>query len=140
MKKIFFIKYSLLLCLMVSCDPEYSLDAIVKNKTSTDLKVHFVSADRFSTLPNNTKILTIASGRYDYYMSLPPEIGGRDYMPPFTDHDSIYITNTSNEVLKVYKVDTPGKNIYNIDRYWVIRETKNHTEYTYTITDEDIGN
>ena len=53
--------------------------------------------------------------------------------------DSIYITNTSNEILKVYKEDTPGKNIYSIDEYWSVSETsKNHFVYTYEITEEDL--
>jgi len=55
------------------------------------------------------------------------------------DYDSIYIENSSNEILKVFKADTPGKNIYNVDEYWSVREpSKNHFVYTYEIMEEDL--
>ena len=130
MRKILFI--FLLLFLMFSCDPVESLEANILNNTSQDLKAIFVLLEAsnfnetFEIESNNVKIIFEFGGVGDANLA-------------FHDYDSIYITNTSNEVLKVYKADTPGKNIYNVDEYWQKREpSKNFFEYTYEITTEDI--
>ena len=55
-----------------------------------------------------------------------------------TQFDSIYIENTSNETLKVFKETTEGKNIYAIDQYWTSKPSRSIHTWTYEITDEDL--
>jgi hypothetical protein len=124
--------------LFLNCDPSVSLEYAIENKTNRSIKIHFVSKFIHSNLPNNTKIETILpmNSFLDTSGSVP---GLGDAELSFIEHDSIYVTNISNEILKIYKEDTPGKNIYNIDEYWTVSETsKNHFVYTYEITEEDL--
>ncbi|MGN7512825.1 MAG: hypothetical protein ACTHOM_00515 [Allomuricauda sp.] len=112
-----------------SCDPEKCSSFYFQNGSEIDIELNFVEV--------SSEKITIAVSNKVPFGNTSCDIGG----PPILYlgiYDSIYITNTSNEILKVYKEDTPGKNIYNVDRYWNARETKNHTEYTYIITQEDI--
>src|SRR5690606_39164759 len=114
-----------------SCDPEKCSSFYLENISGTDIELNFVGV--------SSEKKTIAMGKKVPFGNTSCDIGG----PPILYlgvYDSIYVTNVSDEVLKVYKEDTPGKNIYNVDRDWTIKETKNHAEYTYTITNEDIGN
>nr|WP_298995145.1 hypothetical protein [uncultured Allomuricauda sp.] len=128
---------------ILGCETEESLEAIFENSTDSKVKIHFTSSLILSDFPSNTEVLNLESmAKVDYYRIGTDNLGGGvigNYS--LIEFDSIYITTTTNEVLKIFKPDTPGKNIYNIDQYWTVRETgKNHFEYTYTITDEDIGN
>ena len=118
---------------MFSCHHGESMEVFLKNLTSEKIIVNFVSKE-FRDL---NKSLEIDSNQHSLYTIFQSANTGV-YLT-FVDNDSIYITNTSNEVLKVYKADTPGKNIYNVDEYWQKREpSKNFFEYTYEITAEDI--
>ena len=124
--------YLLLTFIVSSCDPGESLEANIINNTSQDLKINFVSTE----IPDLNESFEIKSNNKVLY----DEFGGiGDANLSFEFCDSIYIQNSSNEVLKVFKQDTPGKNIYNVDEYWTVREpSKNHFVYTYEITDGDI--
>lgn len=118
---------------MYGCDPPLeSLEAIVKNTSDKKILILFDSE-----VNDFDMRLNIESNATKELLSFSALDGG--VILSFRDYDSIYITNTSNEVLKVYKTDTPGKNIYNIDKYWQKREpSKNFFKYTYEITEEDI--
>ena len=136
--KLIIMKKTLLIHLILtftiySCDKGESMEAFIINSSTKNLKVNFVSSE----ISESNESLEIASNQKKLYIEyLSPTSGV--YLT-FVDNDSIYITNTSNEVLKVYKADTPGKNIYNVDEYWKKREpSKNFFEYTYEITEEDI--
>ena len=117
---------------LVGCDPPLeSLEAIIKNTSDENLLILFDSEiDDFDMR------LNIENNATQRLLSFT-DIGSIGLS--FRDYDSIYIENSSNEILKVYKADTPGKNIYDVDKYWQKREpSKNFFEYTYEITDEDI--
>lgn len=132
MKKTLFI-YLILIFTIYSCDKGESMEAFVINSSSQKLKVNFVSSD-ISELNKSLEIESNQQGLYVEFQS-----GTSSVFLTFVDNDSIYIQNSSNKVLKVYKADTSGKNIYNVDKYWQKREpSKNFFEYTYEITDEDI--
>lgn len=130
MKNIF---YVLVLLIFVSCDPTESLEANIRNNTSQDLKVIFRSVE----LPDFNDTLEVKSNNKVLYS----EFGGVARVGlAFHDYDSIYIQNFSDEVLKVYKEDTAGKNIYNVEEYWSVNETsKSNFVYTFEIRNEDIG-
>lgn len=118
--------------MLISCDPELCTEEIISNRTNSDLFINFISLD---VSFNNQVYIEKQSKKT--IGQIECALGG--VIVNYSIYDSIYIKNTSNKVLKVYKADTPGKNIYNIDKYWQKREpSKNFFEYTYEITEEDI--
>ncbi|MCF6213953.1 MAG: hypothetical protein L3J45_08010 [Flavobacteriaceae bacterium] len=131
MKKIIFIILAIIF--LYSCDPGNCSDYIVKNNSSINIKLIFVGKANDSKKISTKKEISIWGGA-ECGMGGPTGL----YLK---DNDSIYITNTLNEVLKVYKENTAGKNIYNIDKYWSIsKPSKNYYKHTFEITNEDIGN
>lgn len=137
MKKLFFI-YLLLIFIFSSCDPGESMEYKIENNTNLDIKIYFVSKFIYPDLTDNAKVESISSmNSYIDNSGSTPRLGQSIFS--LVEHDSIYITNSSNEILKVFKEDTGGKNIYNIDEYWSVSEpSKNHFAYTYKITEEDL--
>ncbi|WP_394974428.1 hypothetical protein [uncultured Croceitalea sp.] len=131
MKKIAFIGV-LVLCMM-GCDPVSQMDADITNTTSQNLTIIFVSAtDRNKTLeiPTNEKVLF-----QDGFSTT-----GSVLSPVLTQYDSIYIQTESNEILRVYKENSAGKNIYNIDSFWQQSEpSKRFYQYDYMLTNEDLN-
>nr|WP_298995152.1 hypothetical protein [uncultured Allomuricauda sp.] len=139
-KKSILLAFGLLLSIW-GCDPTESLEAYIMNSSNESLNMNFVSSELLTEFMENREILIIPSNERRSYQRIGvDEFIGQAGLS-LSVFDSIYISNNANEILKIYKPDSPGKNIYNIDQYWTVRETgKNHFEYTYTITDEDIGN
>jgi hypothetical protein len=137
MKKRLFIYLSILLVIS-SCDPGESLEYKIENNTNLDIKIYFVSEFIYPDLTDNAKVESIPSmNSFIDNSGSTPGLGQAIFS--FVEHDSIYITNSSDEILKIFKEDTNGKNIYNIDEYWSVSETpKNHFVYTYEITEEDL--
>lgn len=137
MRKLLFI-YSILTFLVSSCDTSESLEYRIENNIDLDLKIYFVSSFIYPNLVDNSRVEEIPSmDSFKDSSESTPGLGQAVFS--FIEHDSIYITNDSNEVLKIYKEDTPGKNIYNVNEYWSVEETsKNQFVYTYEITDDDI--
>jgi len=129
-----------LLFIFNSCDNSESFDAIITNCTAMDLKIHFVSNTVLSDLSSNTEVLSIKPGTSKIYERIGANEGiGLARLTTLTEFDSIYLTNISNKVLKIYKEGTIGRNIYNIDKYWTMNEpSKYYYKYTYEIMDEDI--
>ena len=120
--------------LVYSCDPVSDMEADISNTTSQNLSIRFVS----STFTEDTKTLEIESGETILFQQATSTIGSF-LEPSLVQFDSIFIQNTSEEILKVFKPDTPGKNIYDIDAFWNAREpSKRQYFYEYQITDEDI--
>ncbi|PCJ95501.1 MAG: hypothetical protein COA50_09910 [Flavobacteriaceae bacterium] len=130
----------LIVSIFNSCDTSESFDAVITNSTDMDLKLHFASNSVLSELSSNTEILSIKSGTSKNYKRIEAGNGiGLARLTTLKDFDSIYITNTTDDILKVYKEANAGKNIYDIQDYWTVKSvTKNHDEYTYDITDENI--
>jgi hypothetical protein len=133
MKKRLFIYLSILLVIS-SCDPGESLETNIINNTFENLSITFVS----SQFPQLNESLSLGSNEKKMYSSNEFK-GTSTYLLTFMDFDSIYIKNSSNNILKVFKENSSGKNIYNVNEYWTVKETsKNHFEYTYEITEEDL--
>ena len=131
MKKTIYIFISILL---FSCDPSESLEANIINNSSINFEIIFSSSE----LPDFNQTLKIESQKKSLYTEINPGLGrvGLD----FIDFDSIYIKDNSDNVLKVYKQNTTGKNIYNVDEFWIVKESpKNHFIYSFEITDEDLN-
>ena len=132
MRKSLFI-YLLLALIIFSCDTGESMEAIIINSSSQKVEVNFVSSE----IDELNKSLEIDSNQQGLYVEF--QSGTSGVFLTFVDNDSIYIQDSLDETLKVFKQDTPGKNIYNVDEYWTVREpSKNHFVYTYEITDRDI--
>ena len=115
------------------CDPLAEMEANVENATSKSVTLVFVSSfpeldTVFQVLPNE-KVL-VQEGF---------DIGNTYLEPYFTDYDSIFITNSSNEVLKVYKADTPGKNLYNVQDWSSKEPAKWFFIYDFRIEPQDIN-
>lgn len=120
------------LTLLSSCDFASSMDANLTNTTSESLSLVLASSivptETFQLDSNETILLRDGFSATGSFLE-----------PLFTDYDSIYIKNASNEVVKVFKENSTGKNIYDIERYWLFREpSKRVYEYDYEITNEDI--
>lgn len=132
MSKIFLLTSLLISFCFISCDPVESLEANIVNNTPQSLKINFVSIE----IPDINETFEIESNSKTLYTKFGG-IGGANL--GFHDYDSIYIENSSNQILKVFKEDTTGKNIYNVDEYWSVKETsKTHFLYTYDIMEEDL--
>ena len=131
MKKL--ILFISMISILSSCDPTSSMDANIKNSTSQNLSIIFNSSDvslneTFQIDPNETILFQDGFS-----------IGDSVLEPRLTAYDSIYIKNESNEIVKVYKQNTEGKNIYNVDDYWISSEpSKRYYKYNYEINNEDI--
>ena len=131
MKKL--ILFISMISILSSCDPTSSMDANIKNSTSQNLSIIFSSSDvslneTFQIDPNETILFQDGFS-----------IGDSVLEPRLTAYDSIYIKNESNEIVKVYKQNTEGKNIYNVDDYWISSEpSKRYYKYNYEINNEDI--
>ena len=125
-------------CIIYGCDTGESLVSEIENKTSIDIKIYFVSKFIYPNLVGNAKVVRITSmNSFIDNSRTTPHLG--QAILSFVEHDSIYITDSSNKLLKVYREDTPGKNIYDVDKYWSAKgSSRNVLKYTYTINDADI--
>ena len=129
MKKIILLIFVIM---FISCDPVSCTEEIISNSTGSDLYVNFISSD----VSFNNEVFIEKQSRKTIGQV---ECGLGGVLVNYSIYDSIYIKNSSNEILKVFKEDTTGKNIYNIDEYWSVSEpSKNHFVYTYKITEEDL--
>ena len=116
----------------ISCDNKSCSEEVIANKTNLDLTISFVSQ---SESFNNQ--VFIEKNTEKTVGEVVCALGG--VIVNYSIFDSIYIQNSANEILKVFKEDTTGKNIYNVDKYWSVNEpSKNHFVYTYEITEEDL--
>lgn len=130
MKKILFI--CLLMFTFIGCDPSESMETIINNNTNKSLSIFFDSE-----INDFDMQLNIESNTTKELLNFRANTGG--VILSFRDYDSIYIKDSSNEILKIFKENTVGKNIYNVDEYWSVSEpSKNHFVYTYEITEEDL--
>ena len=131
MKELFLV--SLISVLFSSCDPVAQMEANIENLTSDSLKIEFVSFDE-----SMNKILEIAPNGIELFQE-GFDIGDDFIEPSLIEYDSVVITNQADNILKVFKPDDTGKNIYNIDEYWVRNKpSKGFFKYKYELTDEDI--
>ena len=131
MKKLFLV--TLTGVLFSSCDPTSIMEANIENLTSQSLKIEFVSFDA-----NSNKILEIDPNEIQLFQE-GFDIGNDFLEPSLVEYDSVVIKNQANNILKVFKPNDTGKNIYNIDEYWIGSEpSKRFFKYKYELTDADI--
>ena len=108
---------------LCSCDPGADLEAYIENLTNQDLIIEFV---RFEQELNKTLVIPANETRLYEAFS---DTGSTFLEPSIIQFDSII----------VYKPNDTGKNIYNIDEYWLLREpSKRFFEYKYEINNEDL--
>ena len=127
-------KLILLLVILISCDPEICNEEIIKNNTSNNLEIcwYNLGDKTFET----TKIMKNSSVTFG---TRGCSLGG-SILNLELWYDSI-IVKSNNIQLKVWKPQTKGKNIYDIDTYWILNENpKNNFVYTFFINDEDLKN
>ncbi|MBN1181753.1 MAG: hypothetical protein JXB49_05650 [Bacteroidales bacterium] len=110
------------------------MEANIVNLTSASLSIDFAAAPWDSSL---SKTLQIESGQtvlFEIYDGYGTYVG-----PNLGYFDSVVIRNEADEILSVNKQGDIGKNIFNIDEYWISTEqTKRFFIYVYEIEDEDL--
>ncbi len=127
MKKILF--YLSFVLLFASCDPDRCTSHYIKNKTSNQVTISFIS--NFEGL-----------GSYDIDKGEVQLLGDISCDKAITRlafevYDSV-IVKVNNIPKIIYKPETEGKNIYDYE-YWVEnKKGKRDYEYTFEITDEDV--
>ena len=120
--------------LFCSCDPVSDMEADISNTTSQNLSISFVS----SVLIEDNKTFEITSEETVRFQQATSTIGSF-LKPSLTQYDSIYIQSSSDEILKIFKPNSNGKNIYDIEAHWNGSEpSKRLYFYEYQITNEDI--
>ena len=116
-----------------SCDPVSNMEASIENLTKQDLIIEFISFDE--TL---NKTLNIASNETQIFQE-GFDIGNDFLEPSLTEYDSVVVKNNTERILKVFKPNDLGKNIYFIDKYWLSSEpSKRLFKYKYEIYNEDL--
>ena len=131
MRKLFFI--TLVGVLFSSCDPVAQMEATIENLTSDSLKIEFVAFDE-----STNKILEIAPNEFELFQE-GFDIGDDFIEPSLVEYDSVVIKNIADHILKVFKPNDTGRNIYNIDEYWIGSEPSNNSfKYKYELTEADI--
>jgi hypothetical protein len=122
-----------IIIISLSCDPVSDMKANIENKTAQTLTLDFISSKE--GLSNS---LQLQPNRITLFQE-GFEIGGDILKPTLIEYDSVVIKNQADTILKVYKVTDPGRNIYNVDEYWIASEpSKRVFKYKYEILDEDI--
>tara|TARA_R110000765_G_scaffold216108_1_gene320732 strand:- start:761 stop:1159 length:399 start_codon:yes stop_codon:yes gene_type:complete len=128
-----FIGICFLTVVFSSCDPTVSMEANIKNQSTQDLIVEFISFDQ-----NLNKTLEISNN--DVKLFQEGFDVGNDFLEPYlAEYDSVVVKNSSEQILKVYKPNDNGKNIFKIDEYWTSSEpSRNFFKYEYEIYSEDL--
>jgi len=123
-----------IILILSSCDPASTLEANIKNLTSQSLTIEFISPDKSST-----KTFQIAPNEIELFQE-GFDIGSTFLEPSLLEFDSVVIKNQAGQILKVYKENDTGKNIYTIDEYWIASEpSKRFFKYNYEIEKRDIN-
>lgn len=131
MKNIF--RVFLISVVFCSCDPVADMEANIENLTTQDLVLEFISFDQnlnktLEITPEETMLFQEAFDISNVYLE-----------PSLEDFDSVVVKNSVEEILKVFKPDNSGKNIYNIKEYWLLRQPyKRGFRYKFEIYDEDL--
>lgn len=119
--------------LLVSCDPVSDMEANIENLTTQELAVDFISFDE--SLNKSLQIPPNESALFQEVF----DIGNTFLQPSLVDYDSVVVRNSDEIILKIYKKNSPGKNIYNVNEDWMGSEpSKRVFKYKYQIKSEDI--
>lgn len=118
--------------LFLSCDPVSDMEANIENLTTQELVVDFISFDE--SLNKSLRIPPSESVLFQEAF----DIGNTFLQPSLADYDSVVVQNSDEIILKIYKKDNPGKNIYNVNEDWIGSEpSKRFFKYKYQIKSED---
>ncbi len=130
MKKL--ILFLLTIILFTGCDPVSLMDADITNATSEPLSIVFVPTT------GSEEALQLEANETVLFQEGMSTTGGF-LEPSLVEFDSVYIVNESNEILKVFKQDTEGKNIYAVEDDWLFtKPSKRFYQYDYQINNEDL--
>lgn len=131
MKNIFVL--TLIALFFSNCDPVSDMEADIENLTDQTLTVQFYSSDESlsKTLQIQPNEIVLFQEGFD--------IGSTYLEPSLVDYDSVLITNQAQQILKVFKANEAGKNIYNVDEYWLAsKPSKSFFNYKFQIESVDI--
>ncbi len=124
---------AIFLLIFSACDPVSDMEANIENLTNQRLTIDFISLDEDfdKTLQLSPNEIVLFQEGFD--------VGGTFLQPSLVEYDSVVIKNQAEEILRVYKENDPGKNIYNVDDYWSASEpSKRVYKYEYEIEGRDI--
>lgn len=125
---------TVVILLFSGCDPTATMEATIRNLTSQSLAVEFIS----SSDERINKTLQILPDERELFQD-GFDVGSTYIEPSLREYDSIVVRNQAAQILKVYKPNDTGKNIYNIDEYWKSSEpSKRSFKYEYEIENKDI--
>jgi hypothetical protein len=131
MKKI--IVFILIVNAFASCDPTSTTTYKIKNNTKNNIEIIFLSSiDVSDTVTISHQ--EVQTWKVDTHYGSPSA-----KMDLIVLYDSIMI-KTDDLVIKTYKTQTLGKNIYNYDYWSEHKKKKRDYEYTFEITEDDIAN
>ena len=126
------IKVILFSLVIISCDPVADMEANVENLTDKTLSIEFISKN-----VNLAKSLELAPNEIGLFQE-GFDIGSTYLEPYFDEYDSIVIRNVGQQILKVYKPEITGRNIYDLSN-WIAREpSKRFFIYEFEIKNSDI--
>jgi hypothetical protein len=109
------------------------MEADIENLTTQDLILEFISFDQ-----NLNKTLEIPTEETRLFQEAF-DVGNDFLEPSLVEYDSVIVKNSAEQILKVYKPDSSGKNIYNINESWLSSEPyRRGFRYEYKIYDEDL--
>lgn len=125
-----FLSVILFALLLMNCDPYSIMDADIRNSTSQNLTLYSFRTD--SSYNQSFRIDAGEKIRFQEGMSST----GSFHEPYLEDADSLVLKNDADEVLRVYKPDDTGKNIYNIKDHWYFEERKKRIYYYEYVIDQ----
>ena len=118
---------------LLSCDPVSDMEANIENLSSQTLIIEFISSDE-----SFNKTLQIAPEEIKLFQE-GFDIGSTYLEPSLVEYDSVVVKNQAEDILKIYKPNDTGKNIYNINDYWQGTEpSKRFFKYEYEVESGDI--
>lgn len=128
-KLLFFFSVSIVFS---SCDPVSNLEANIENLTSQTLYIDFIASD-----VSVSKTLQLAPNQTMLFQE-GFDIGSTFLEPSLEAYDSVVIKNLAEDILKVFKPNDAGKNIYNVDDWIDSEPSRRFFKYEYEIVNEDI--
>ncbi|MBE9048495.1 hypothetical protein IQ255_29635 [Pleurocapsales cyanobacterium LEGE 10410] len=124
---------ALLIIIFSGCDPTAFYEADIENLTTQTLTIDFISAEE-----ELSKSLLIQPNQTVFFKE-GDDFGNTFVQPLMAIYDSVVVKNQTDVILRVYKENDTGRNIYNIDDYWTVNKPKKRVfKYKYVILNEDI--
>jgi len=124
---------TILILIFSGCDPVSDMEANIENLTAQTLTIDFISPDESlsKTLQIPPDVIVLFQEGFD--------IGNTFLQPSLVEYDSVVIKNQAEDILKIYKANDTGKNIYNVEDYWIASEpSKRFFKYEFEIESKDI--